>query len=112
LLFADRMLWNLGTPISLLRTTFASNFPEIVVNNHDTERSGFSAIEIRQTSRHSEIWGHSETDGTSCKRSYVPRVNLYCHLHAREALTGSGPYGATVALANGRGRTKMAEGAR
>jgi hypothetical protein len=31
---------------SLLRTTFASNFPEIVVNNHDFERSEFGAIGV------------------------------------------------------------------
>jgi hypothetical protein len=31
----------------LLRTTYTRDFPGIVVNNHDTERSGFSAIEIR-----------------------------------------------------------------
>jgi hypothetical protein len=32
---------------SLLRTTYASDFPEIVVNNHDGERSEFGTIEIR-----------------------------------------------------------------
>jgi hypothetical protein len=31
----------------LLRTTYASDFPEIVVNNHDDQRFEFSTIEIR-----------------------------------------------------------------
>jgi hypothetical protein len=33
------MLRNLGIAHSLLRTTYARDFPEIVVNNHDGERS-------------------------------------------------------------------------
>ena len=55
----------------MLRTTYASHFPEIVVNNYDEERSEFGTIEIRQTSRHSEIWGHPATDRTSCNGSYA-----------------------------------------
>jgi hypothetical protein len=44
---------------------------------------------------------------TYCSR--VPRVSLFCtSSRAREALTGSGPCGAKGALADGRGRTKMA----
>ena len=56
---------------SLLRTTHARVFPEIVVNNHDFECSVFRTIEIRSTSRPGEIWGRSETGGTCCKRSYA-----------------------------------------
>ena len=59
------MLRNLGAPIH------ASDFPEIVVNNYDGEHSEFGIIEIRQTSRHSETWGHSETEGTCRNRSYA-----------------------------------------
>ena len=55
---------------------YARDSPEIVLNNHDTERSGFSVIEIRQTSRHSETWGHSETEGTSRKRSCL---EVFCY---------------------------------
>jgi hypothetical protein len=55
----------------LFRTTHASDFPEIVVNNDDGEHSEFSIIEIRQTSRPGEIWGRSEMEGTLRKGPYA-----------------------------------------
>jgi hypothetical protein len=54
----------------LLRTTFTSDVPEIVVNNHDTERSEFRIIDARDTSRPDDLWGRPETEGTLRKRSY------------------------------------------
>ena len=67
----------------MLRTTYARDFPEIVVNNHDCERSEFGTIEIRYTSRPSELWGHSETEGTWPKRSYE-RTEVTRPLHPDE----------------------------
>jgi hypothetical protein len=56
---------------SLLRTTCARKFPEIVVNNHDGEHLEFRIIETRYTSRPGDLWGRSETVGTLRKRSYA-----------------------------------------
>jgi hypothetical protein len=65
------MLRNLGAPIHCFGQPLRALFPEVVVNNHDSERTEFGTIEIRYTSRPSDLWGHPATEGTSCKRSHA-----------------------------------------
>jgi hypothetical protein len=55
----------------LLRTTYAREFPKIVVNSHDTERSEFRTIETQYTSRPGDLWGASEMEGAFRKWSYA-----------------------------------------
>jgi hypothetical protein len=62
----------------LLRTTHASDLPDIVVNNPDGERSEFHTLEIRYASRPGEIWGRSEMEGTLRKTPYA-----LAHAHSR-----------------------------
>jgi hypothetical protein len=58
----------------LLRTTYARDFPEIVVNNQDCERSEFSLIVSQCEPRPSELWGRSEIEGTSHKKPYATKA--------------------------------------
>ena len=68
---AHRMLRNLGAPIHCFGQLLRALFREIVVNNHDGERSEFRIIETQYTSRPGDLWGASEMEGTFREWSYA-----------------------------------------
>src|SRR5258706_4771763 len=69
LLFADRMLRNLRAPIHCFEQLMRAIFLRSSLITMTASASNFSIIEIRYISRPSDLWGHSETEGTMCKRS-------------------------------------------
>jgi hypothetical protein len=79
LLFAKRMLRNLGAPIHCFEQSMRAIFLGSSLTTIDCERTEFNAIEILSASRLGEIWGRSETEGTFRKWSYA-----LAHAHSLE----------------------------